>query len=547
MTKSPATPVRTSPRRCKSTYASTPDRACKESRGLIRKGLVKKVSKSAVEKSSHADDTKLVGKEKSKRNENSGVLVVGKIHKRKGTADDVTEETPSGKNMKKKRPPGKPKADDVQLVEDDVSDEVPEEDEDEEDDDDYDEEEEDKEEEVLETLVEESWYSSSAEDEEPDAVRDHEHGQLADRILGGGKRKRGDWERLRATDHTVVAPRQPKNHPTGNAISGRASSISTSHTVGTTDAAAMSALHLDGLISVRGMSRTESMRNRQKHVADRVRIYVKDYVFRRIKFINSDLMFQKAIKLVMDHEGVPLHQRGKFQMLYESVFNEALNTKRSSCEQAGGKIVRESIASFREKCVEQFFTIDELCKLRRARTERERRAFFWFFGTFLECVCGKKGWGKQKQLALVSEATDKETHVKLVTKSDEAFALLLFDNYIEKWKTPKGASEGENKQTRQRGKYTGKKSGHCKYGGWSREGTARFNELYNLVQEDRSCQQAKPMEKELLAFCRKEMDSGAAQDEGAGGGAAAMVMEQDAVPLEAAWDLDDDDPQVLQL
>ena len=43
------------------------------------------------------------------------------------------------------------------------------------------------------------------------------------------------------------------------------------------------------------------------------------------------------------------------------------------------------------------------------------------------------------------------------------------------------------------------------------------------------------------------MDSGAARDEGAGGGAAAMVVEQDAVPLEAAWDLDDDDPQVLQL
>ena len=106
------------------------------------------------------------------------MLVVGKIHKRKGTANDVTEETPSGKNMKIKRPPGKQKADDVQLVEDDVSDEVPEEDEDEEDDDDFDEEgeEEDEEEEVLETVVEESWYSSSA-DEEPDAVRDHEHGQ----------------------------------------------------------------------------------------------------------------------------------------------------------------------------------------------------------------------------------------------------------------------------------------------------------------------------------------------------------------------------------
>jgi hypothetical protein len=102
----------------------------------------------------------------------------------------------------------------------------------------------------------------------------------------------------------------------------------------------------------------------------------------------------------------------------------------SSCKQAGGKIVRESIATFQEQGKEEFFTIDELCKLRRATTKRERKAFFWFFGSFLECVCRRKGWGKQKQLALVSEATDKETHVKLVTNSDKAFALLLFDNCI---------------------------------------------------------------------------------------------------------------------
>ena len=96
---------------------------------------------------------------------------------------------------------------------------------------------------------------------------------------------------------------------------------------------------------------------------------------------------RKQSNWLMDHEAVPLHQRGKFQMLYESVFNNALNTKRSSCKQAGGKIVRESIATFREQGEEEFFTIDELCKLRRATTERERKAFFWFFGSFLECVC----------------------------------------------------------------------------------------------------------------------------------------------------------------
>ena len=86
------------------------------------------------------------------------------------------------------------------------------------------------------------------------------------------------------------------------------------------------------------------------------------------------------------------------------------------------------------------------------------------------------------------------------------------------------------------------KSGHCKYGGWSRDGTARFNELYNLVAEDRSCPQAEAMETELLAFCRKEMGVNG-QQEGVDkeGGAAATLVEQDAVAVEAAWDLDDDD------
>jgi hypothetical protein len=292
------------------------------------------------------------------------------------------------------------------------------------------------------------------------------------------------------------------------------------------------------------MSKTESMRNRQKHVGERVRTFVKCSIFRRIKFINSDMMFQKAFKLVIEQEAVPHHQRGQFQMLYESVFNEALNTKRSFCEQAGGKIVRESIAIFKDQGEEEFFTIDELCKLRRATTERERKALFWFFGTYLECVCGRRSWGKQKQYESISKATEEGGRGKLVTKSDEAFALLLFDNYIEKWKksiATNASDEGQQKQGRQRGKYTGK-SGHCKYGGWSRDGTARFNELYNLVVEDRACPQAEAMETELLAFCRKETGVGGVQEGGGKeGGAVAMVVEQEPVAVEAAWDLDDYD------
>jgi hypothetical protein len=172
-------------------------------------------------------------------------------------------------------------------------------------------------------------------------------------------------------------------------------------------------------------------------------------------FINSDTMFQKAFKLVIDQEAVPPHQQGQFQMLYKSVFNKSLNTKRrSSCKQAdGNKIVGESIVIFKDQGEEEFFTINEQCKLRRATTKRERKAFFWFFGSDVEYVYGRRCWGKQKQYKMVSKATEESGRGKLVTKSDEAFALLLFDNYIEKWKnltTTDASDEGQKIGTTER-------------------------------------------------------------------------------------------------
>jgi hypothetical protein len=89
--------------------------------------------------------------------------------------------------------------------------------------------------------------------------------------------------------------------------------------------------------------------------------------------------------------------------------------------------------------------------------------------------------------------------------SDEAFALLLIDNYLEKWKTradeedsariePVGdgtaaiTTEGENtrgKQTKTAGKFTGKAQGQCRWGGWSSEGITQSNFLRKLAKADR--------------------------------------------------------------
>ena len=43
-----------------------------------------------------------------------------------------------------------------------------------------------------------------------------------------------------------------------------------------------------------------------------------------------------------------------------------------------------------------------------------------FFGAFLESVCGKRNWVRQKRHVLVLEALEKGGCLKMVTKSDEA-------------------------------------------------------------------------------------------------------------------------------
>ena len=77
-----------------------------------------------------------------------------------------------------------------------------------------------------------------------------------------------------------------------------------------------------------------------------------------------------------------------------------------------------------EKLGEEFFTMDEVSTLRRANTDREQKAFFWFFGKYVECVSGKRLWGGKKVLELVSKVKDNDggrnNANAIVTKSDEA-------------------------------------------------------------------------------------------------------------------------------
>jgi hypothetical protein len=121
--------------------------------------------------------------------------------------------------------------------------------------------------------------SSNEEDEEEDnndpiLVMDREQyghtGNVTKRKQQPGERD--DWAHLQAPGHTVGVPRT-SSQPTGQYSIGGGASVPTGHTVGRD--AALSDHHLDSIVQVRGMPKTESMRNQQKHVVDRVRAFVK--------------------------------------------------------------------------------------------------------------------------------------------------------------------------------------------------------------------------------------------------------------------------------
>lgn len=250
--------------------------------------------------------------------------------------------------------------------------------------------------------------------------------------------------------------------------------------------------------------------DRKQHVTDRIQMYVKAHIFRKVKFVQNDKMLMDVMVAVEKTEKFrDQRSREAFKSVYKGVVMEAINVRRSACDQAGYKIVCQYLSShvFDDGCGNetlipddlQFFSLDTICKLRRATTADEVNAFKWFFGEFVECVSGKRVWSRHKYHDLISEAVNRDTGVQIVTVSDEAFALLLLDNYIEKWKVKFVAKlQGKGLEKRIDGKYTAATRGNFVFGGWSRAGQKKFNYYVNKVKEDRASPGAGEMEQEFL-------------------------------------------------
>ena len=75
-----------------------------------------------------------------------------------------------------------------------------------------------------------------------------------------------------------------------------------------------------------------------------------------------------------------------------------------------------------------------------------------------------------------------------VTKSDEAFALVVFENNFQRWLDMynKGNSKTSDVQPKWTNGGKSAKNGRSKMcGGWDEEGINRYNELYQKIDKDR--------------------------------------------------------------
>jgi hypothetical protein len=182
------------------------------------------------------------------------------------------------------------------------------------------------------------------------------------------------------------------------------------------------------------MSYRKAPQEQKKNVADRIQVLVKGTIFRKLKFITSEAMFNKAMKIVIETEE-PDHEE-EFIRIYKTCVVGGINAKRSTCEQAGARIVKELLTrqGYIEGDNDPPYSIETLVQLRQGSTVIDKEAFLWFIGEFVASVSGTKVWGRKKYYYRVSEAViDKGSQELVVTVSDEAFAILLYENYIEKW------------------------------------------------------------------------------------------------------------------
>ena len=78
----------------------------------------------------------------------------------------------------------------------------------------------------------------------------------------------------------------------------------------------------------------------QQHPVRRLHAFVNQHLFKKLKFASNEKMVENAIKVAMEEEfRIPEDQFPRFYNIYRSTMMDAINTKRGTCAQIGGRVV----------------------------------------------------------------------------------------------------------------------------------------------------------------------------------------------------------------
>ncbi|KAI2491065.1 hypothetical protein MHU86_23509 [Fragilaria crotonensis] len=278
----------------------------------------------------------------------------------------------------------------------------------------------------------------------------------------------------------------------------------------------------------------------EKNVAQRITIFVKNNLFRRIKFVTSQASFTKA-------------------------FQKGVEPKTKYLRTVRSQIARDAIKDF--KSAGRVLHIRGILQAQEIYVRKGKRAFFWFFNNFLECVCGANVLRNAKQHSSFrrrERAMDQNCECERRSLRFVANRQLLGEvesrsggggrRHWTKNRKQQHNNRSRNRQragnTKESKKNGGKvyqKSGTMQVQWVESDGISQFNALRKVVEEDRACPEAEQMEKELMRFCRAsagKKNAGDNQDDelDAGGAAPNNTLEraEAMVPVEADWDSDDD-------
>jgi len=137
-------------------------------------------------------------------------------------------------------------------------------------------------------------------------------------------------------------------------------------------------------------------------------------------------------------------------------------------------------------------SVDNILNMRKDTSS----LYFLFIEYFVSSVVGKIHYNLCKSYKLLSEFT---------TVSDEALAILIYENNLETWKDMACRKITKNSDVSRKytngGSSKGQVGSSRRYQGWSSSGMKRFNNLYNLVEKDCDSSHAKAFEESFQDFC----------------------------------------------